>query len=88
MTIVIAIDDISILDKYKDILPIQKIIQYNNDELYCERFKNILKQIDTKYVLINHDSNILVESLDVDALQKCLTFMDTNSVDQMRLSDS
>lgn len=88
MPITIAIDDKSILEKYKSILNIQAIIEYNTDELYGQRLKSVLEQIHTKYVLINHDSNVLVDTLDIDAFKTCLSFMESNQVDQVRLSDA
>jgi hypothetical protein len=86
--ITIAIDDITLLEKYKSIVTIQDCIQYNNDDLYGQRMKSILEHIHTKYVLVNHDSNILVEAVHLESLIYCLSFMEENQVDQIRLSDA
>jgi hypothetical protein len=84
--ITVAINDATILQPYED--KIHRIIQYDDTLVYGARMKSIIEQIHTKYVLINHDSNIIVNYPNLDVLQTILHFMDDKQVDQMRLSDA
>lgn len=84
----IAINDASILNRYDGQGLFDRVIIYDDTLLYGARMKYILEQVNAEFVLLNHDSNVIVGPPNIDVLQGVLQFMQTNHVDQMRLSDA
>jgi hypothetical protein len=74
-----------IIEKYKDIYPIEKIIEYNDSEPFSNRIVHALNQITTKYILFNQDINIIYGEVSSDFLESTVNYMTSNNVDQMRL---
>lgn len=89
LPLVVAINDKQwLLDTYGSDFAFQNVIEYDDTLLYGARMKSILEQIPTEYVLVNHDSNVVVESVQEEFIQQAIVHMDTHTVDQLRLSDS
>jgi hypothetical protein len=89
LPITIAINDKQwLLDTYGSEFSFQNVIEYDDTLLYGARMKFILEQIDTEYVLVNHDSNVVVEPVQEQFIHQAIAHMDTHGVDQLRLSDS
>lgn len=89
LPLTIAINDKQwLMETYGSEFEFQNIIEYDDTLLYGARMKFILEQIPTEYVLVNHDSNVIVEPIEEQFIHQALTHMDTHAVDQLRLSDS
>jgi hypothetical protein len=84
--ITVAIDKESCLDRFKD--SISRILVYDDTVPYTQRMIYILSQLSTNYVLVNHDSNVLVGPPNMEVLETLLKSMKTRKIDQMRLSDA
>ena len=61
------------------------IIEYDDKEPYFKKLSKILKNIKTKYVLLQHENNILFDFPKENILEKTISFMDINTIDQVRL---
>lgn len=89
LPLTIAINDKQwLMEMYGSEFTFQNVIQYDDALLYGARMKYILEQIDTEYVLVNHDSNVIVEPVQEEFIHLAIHHMDANAVDQLRLSDS
>ena len=89
LPLTIAINDAKwLMERYGTEFPFQKVIPYDDSLLYGARMKYILEQLDTEYVLINHDSNVIVEPVQESFLNQAIEHMDTHNVDQLRLSSA
>lgn len=85
----VCINDKSWLEEtYKGIFNFQSIYQYDDSLPYAGRMTSVLQQIKTKYVLINQEINVIVDHPAQNLLETIVSFMEENSVDQVRLSDS
>ena len=73
-----------ILDKYDYISP-DNIFIYNDSKPYGEKLYSILQKINTKYILLCHDKNILVNNVKVDSINKIVNEMDKHNIDSARL---
>lgn len=62
------------------------VIEYDDFEVYCERMRKILDKIDTKYVLLAHDMNIMVDYPQENIILDIMNFMEQTNADQVRLS--
>lgn len=88
LPLTIAINDAKWLqEQYGNEFPFQKVITYDDSLLYGARMKYVLEQLDTEYVLINHDSNVIVEPVKESFLNQSIEHMDVFHVEQLRLFD-
>jgi hypothetical protein len=87
--IILAINDVNyIKNTYDNEFQFKKLIQYDVNLPYGARMKFILEQLTTSYVLVNHDSNVIVDTPNLKFLNDIINFMKLNNVDQVRLSDA
>ena len=86
---ILAINDASyVTTKYGDEFQFEKVIEYNDALPYGARMKFLLEQLDTPYVLVNQDSNTIVDIPKDDIFTKIVLFMKENRVHQVRLLDA
>jgi hypothetical protein len=89
MPMILAIDDINyIQNTYNNEFHFEKIIQYDNTLPYGARMKFLLEQLDTPYVLVNQDSNVIVDYPKDNIFNNIINFMKENNVHQVRLLDA
>ena len=78
-----------IKDKYTNQYQfIKNIYTYNDSDEYYDRIKSILSNINTKYVLFNHEVNVIQKPVPIENIKKIIDEMESKSMDQLRLSDS
>lgn len=77
-----------IYDKYMDDYPIEKVYTYDDSLTYTCKIYSVLQQIDTKYVLFTHESNILFNDINTQVLDDILEDMESKHADAVRLSPS
>lgn len=61
-----------------------KLIRYNQSDSYTKRLINILKNLESKYVLITHDVDIIL-NFNFNALNKYKQIIEENDVDRLSL---
>ena len=76
-----------IRNKYKD-FAFHALYQYDDAAIYGERMRSVLSQISEKYVIYNHEHDILVDFVDIDILTMFINTMENEGIDQLRLSVS
>uniref|UniRef100_A0A6C0KM54 Uncharacterized protein n=1 Tax=viral metagenome TaxID=1070528 RepID=A0A6C0KM54_9ZZZZ len=81
----IATNSIEYLIKNYSYISENDIIIYDSKQTYAEKVKSVLQTIKTKYVLFNHDNNILVGDVNVEKINEILLSMENNNIDQFRL---
>ena len=62
------------------------LYQYDDTAEYGERLRSVLCKIPEKYVLLNHEHDILVDKPDMDVLNMLLQKLEIENIDQMRLT--
>jgi hypothetical protein len=76
-------------DKYSNQYSfIKNIYEYNDADEYYDRIKSILSNINTKYVLFNHEVNVIQNPVPIENIKKIIDEMESKTMDQLRLSDS
>lgn len=76
-------------DKYSNQYSfIKNIYTYNDSDEYYDRIKSILSNINTKYVLFNHEVNVIQNPVPIENIKKIIDEMESKTMDQLRLSDS
>lgn len=86
--VALCINDIDyIRNKYKD-YNFHALYQYDNSATYGERMRSVLYQIPEKYIIYNHEHDILVDYIDMNILSMFVNTMETERIDQLRLSVS
>jgi hypothetical protein len=89
MPMVLASNDIEyVKKKYGDEFQFAKLIQYDDVLPYGARMKFLLEQLDTPYVLVNQDSNVIVDTPKDDIFTRIVEFMKEKNVHQVRLLDA
>lgn len=89
MPMILAINDIEyVKTKYGDEFKFEKLIEYDDALPYGARMKYLLEQLDTHYVLVNQDSNVIVDTPKDDIFSKIISFMKENTIHQIRLLDA
>jgi hypothetical protein len=89
MPISVCINDAEWLKKtYGDQIKFQEVYQYDDSQPFASRMKDILKRINTEYVLFNQEINVIVDYPSRGLIDKIVKFMDEEQIDQVRLSDS
>jgi hypothetical protein len=89
MPMILAINDIEyIKTTYGDEFQFAKLIQYDDTLPYGARMKYLLEQLDTPYVLVNQDSNVIVDTPKEGIFTKIIAFMQENDIHQVRLLDA
>jgi len=73
-----------IRNKYKD-YNFHALYQYDDSAMYGERIRSVMCQIPEKYIIHNHEHDILVETVDMNVLNMLLNTMETQGLDQLRL---
>jgi hypothetical protein len=89
MPMTLAINDIEyVKTKYGDEFQFERLIQYDDALPYGARMKFLLEQLDTPYILVNQDSNVIVDTPKEDIFTKLVAFMKEQNVHQVRLLDA
>jgi hypothetical protein len=76
-----------IRNKYKD-FTFHALYQYDDAVMYGERIRSVLCQIQEKYIIHNHEHDILVEPVDMNVISFLIYTMENEGIDQLRLSVS
>jgi len=76
-----------IRNKYKE-YNFHALYEYDDAAIYGERIRSVLSKIPEKYIILNHEHDILVNKPDMDVLKMMLGKMETENIDQIRLSVS
>jgi hypothetical protein len=74
-----------IKEKYGQLYTFYDLYEYDNEAVYGERLRSVLSKIPHKYVLFNHEINVLVSNVYTGLLPNLVTIMDTRDIDQLRL---
>jgi hypothetical protein len=61
------------------------LLNYDPNNLYCERLRYILSNINTKYVLFVHDMNIIVDYPKENIITNVLYFIEKDDIEQVRM---
>lgn len=77
-----------ISDAYKEKYNIEEIYEYDDTQVYGSKLLSVIERINTKYILLNHDVNILYDYVNIDIINKILEQMETKNIDTVRLSTS
>jgi hypothetical protein len=73
------------LQKYKFI---KNIYEYNDSLFYFEKIAYLLNNIETKYVLLNHESFIIVDKIKKEIIKELINNMELYNIDNLHLSSS
>jgi hypothetical protein len=89
MPMILAINDAEyVKSKYGDEFKFERILEYDDALPYGARMKYLLEQLHTPYVLVNQDSNVIVDTPKDDIFNKIVKFMKEIGVHQVRLLDA
>lgn len=83
-----VVDNKELLLSYDNNNIINDIFEYDNNHSYNKRLNLILEQLYEKYVLLVHDSHILLNKVDDVKLKVIQNLMDEHNIHQVRLSKS
>jgi hypothetical protein len=75
-------------ERFKDTFQFQTIYEYTESLPFAGRMEQVLKQIQTPYVLFNQEINVIVDYPSPGLLEKIINFMNSTNATQVRLSDS
>ena len=75
-----------IKEKYSMFYDIINIYEYDDNLPYATKLMSVLEQINTEYVLFNHDNNILIDNVDINFINLLLDKMSSENIDTIRLS--
>lgn len=73
-----------ILENYSNVY-FKNIIEYDDKKPYGERLRQVLSNISEKYVLFNHEHNILVGNVEKIFIMSLLQKMEQENIDQVRM---
>ena len=88
MNYILAINRIDEIDSLGITSLFKNVYIYDDTVPYLTRLASILKQIEYNYIILNHDINILVNTIDIEYLHNIFTYMEINNIDQFRLFPS
>jgi hypothetical protein len=71
--------------KYGSIYKPVKVYQYDTNAPYSERIRSVISQINTQYLILGHDTNILVSPVNEDIFKQICNITVNNNIDQLRL---
>lgn len=60
-------------------------LEYDANNCYSERWQNILPKIESKYIIVVHDVNLIINH-DSDKIKELLTLIDNNNIDRCSLN--
>jgi len=74
-------------DKYLQIYPfIKNIYEYDDTLHYFEKIANLLSNISTKYLIFNHECNVLYKDIDLSRLNDVIHEIDDKNIDLVRFN--
>jgi len=86
--ITICTNDANLIKKYTEKYNICKTIEYVDSLPYSSKLLSVLDKIETSYVLLNHDNNILCDFVNCETIHKLIEIMGCDNIDLIRLSTS
>jgi hypothetical protein len=85
---ILAINRIDEIDSLGITNLFSSIYTYDDTTPYFTRLTNVLNQINYKYIILNNDTNILVDKINIEYLKYIVTHMEYDNIDQFRLFPS
>lgn len=87
LTTYVCVNKEGLINLEKYISP-EFIILYEESSLYSVRIRDALTKINSTYVILYHENNILIDFIDNKRLQGVEQFMNEHNIDQVRLNNS
>jgi len=62
-----------------------KYLEYDGNKVYAQRWLDKLPEIDSKYIIVVHDVNIII-NCDANKIKELISLMDENRIDRLSLN--
>jgi hypothetical protein len=85
---ILAINRIDEIDSLGITNLFSSIYTYDDTTPYFTRLTSVLNQINYKYIILNNDTHILVDKINIEYLKYIVTHMEYDNIDQFRLFPS